>query len=1319
MKNNQYELNYKKLEVLTEDNDNHYTIYNILNNEDKNYYTIKKIYLDNFLDEDIEEIEKNYTILSSLNHKNIFKYLSSFKSKETFNIIMEYHGNSNLNMFIDEYKKNKKLIDPKVIYTIILDICLALKEIHKKGIVHKNLKPSNLFISDDYKIKISNFSIFKDFNNINEYSKGLIGEINYMAPELIDGKNYNNKADSWALGCILYELCTLNKCFDSELLIDLTHKIKSGNHGKIDLNFYQPELQNLIDILLNTNYEERPDINKIFELLIKYKENKEFFKEKENDFFDKVSYCILNREEGTNEIKMVIEIKDDNKFINLLNNSKDIEFIENENFIHYYKGLTELSKKNIVQLFIDDIENKYQKNLYLYKGIHDITLKFKIKLKNCNKMFKGYDNLIILDLSHFNTENVKDMSEMFSCCNNLINLDLSSFDTRKVTNMSKMFYNCNNLMNINISSFDIENVNNINGMFYNCENLKILNNCISKWNTKNITDMSYLFYGCSSLVSLPDISLWNTNNLTDISYIFYGCLSLVSLPDISKWNTINICNLSATFGNCLCLNNIPDISRWYISNVINMSYLFYGCSSLKSLPDLSKWNVNSVNNISFMFAKCSSLSYLPDISKWNTREVIDMSYLFYNCSLISTLPDISKWNISNVIDMSFMFYGCSSISVFPDISIWNTNKINNVSYMFYGCSSIKSLPDISKWNTNNLNNMEMIISQCPLLTTFPDFTKWNLPNLKDVNNNYSQLNDIGNKINLKYSIKDENLKYIPQIELIFNYSNKINENIIPQLKKEIQNLIKKIDFSIIEIKKGSLIVILALQYIILDEIRKNKNQKSNDFEKIFDTNVANKVEEISNLLKKYEFVCLGTIKTDYIDNNIINITKEGNKEKMKNKIEEIRNQNVNHNEINIYEASKNIKMEDIEKFYNKIALKASEQEKNLKVVIDNLEEFNEVFDKEIEEALKNSIFEYKIIGIYLIERDTNQYLEEKNKCENKITKILFHGTNVNSITGILSSHFNDSRVHIFGEGVYFTDSLDYTWYYAGDNNRKNFFSIPEVGDTFSIIANEIYYNKNKKEIVFNGSTRDIKVPKYGIRCAKVNYETRIMRENELSEYKNILWNEFVITEKNQILPLYAVTMKRIEYLVIWRDYNFNQNNPNNYSNNVFIKMQEFHRKIKNILTNELNSKIYFIEDTEEALNLVNRKKYNKVIIITNGNNNGKNFILKSREIIGANTISAVTAYDIRTHIQWVKDMPNVLLLNGINFHKKFFRIIINNDDNNKKLEKLNELRTEIINHYNNIEDFNFRKFDDNLLKFPNFKESGKFEDLNSSKNTLN
>ena len=116
--------------------------------------------------------------------------------------------------------------------------------------------------------------------------------------------------------------------------------------------------------------------------------------------------------------------------------------------------------------------------------------------------------------------------------------------------------------------------------------------------------------------------------------------------------------------------------------------------------------------------------------------------------------------------------------------------------------------------------------------------------------------------------------------------------------------------------------------------------------------------EVENIIKKFrnhEFISLGTNKPDFIDQDIINICEEKNKNYIEKKILRIAESNDNDN-INIIEEAKNITIEDLEKYFNDLSLEADKQEVNLKRLISRMDEFNQVFDKEIELAFKNSIF---------------------------------------------------------------------------------------------------------------------------------------------------------------------------------------------------------------------------------------------------------------------------------------------------------------------------------------------------------------------------
>ena len=997
-------------------------------------------------------------------------------------------------------------------------------------------------------------------------------------------------------------------------------------------------------------------------------------------------------------------------------------------FYELKENKTKLNIKLEIEEEISDISYMFNECTSLV-SVNDFSDLNRGNITNISYLFSGCSSLEkISDFPKWNTGSLTDISYAFSECSKLKNIpDISDWNTNNVINMSHLFYGCSSLTVISeISKWKLKKIKDMSYLFYGCYSLEQLPD-ISRWEIKNsLVDISYLFFDCYSLKSLPDISKWDTKNVTNMSYLFYGSSSIEKIPDISEWNTENVTNMKSLFSFLSSVKSLPDISKWNTINVVDMSNMFYGCSLIQLLPDINRWSTENVSNLSYIFCQCSSLITLPDISSWKTDKVKDMSYMFYDCLSLASMPDISIWYTNNVTNMSYMFYNCSTLQYFPMISKWKTNNVRNMSYMFYNCFSLKYLDDISEWNTNKLKEIDMIFYNCSSLNTLPDISKWkcykeqnrgnNIININERNNKEKELNEM-EKIEIKGDIDNSILTVLPQILLKFNEVDNFDENLLFEIRKEIKKLLKNDNFSIIKLKKGSLSVVITLQYLLINQLKNVKNAVN--FSNSFFKDISDEVEKCANVLQNHNFVSLGTTnpRPDIVDKEVIDITNESKREELSKEILKITGtnndddnnnyNNINNQEVNIMESAKNIKMEDLEKYIEHISLKANEQEKNIKKFIKKGEKYNELFDEEIEITFKKSVFEYTIVHILAIDKDDTLYQEEKAKCPNIAKKILFHGTNVNAVTGVLSNQFYDAKVHIFGKGVYFTDILDYAWYYAGEVRRKNFNNIPKVGDTFTCVASEIYYDKEKIQKVYNTETKDKPVEKNGIRCAFADYNSTLMNLNYLREYKGFIGNEYLITDKSQIIPIYGVTFKRVEYLVIWRDYNLNINNPNKYDYETFQKMQEFHRKIRKYVRREFNSRIYFIETTEEALELLDRKKYNKTIVITNGNNDGEGFIKRARQIIGSNAIAAVTAYDVGKHINWVKNMDNVLILNDMNFHEKFLDCIKYNDKN-----KYNQLRNEIVKYYKqNIDHFELSESTSDLFEFPKFKNEGYFENL--------
>ena len=194
-----------------------------------------------------------------------------------------------------------------------------------------------------------------------------------------------------------------------------------------------------------------------------------------------------------------IDINKDIQIINSFENVKRInEYKDKEDDVNYE------NEKEIKENTIIKINGKLIKFSYLYKfekeGIYKIVYSFKRNLKKTNHLFYRCNNLISLNLSNFNSQNITNMSNMFNNCGALIYLNLSNFNTHKVTDMSYMFNNCGALTNLDLTNFDIQKVINMGNMFSNCRSLTKLN--FSNLNTKSNINTFAMFDGCKSLHDL-------------------------------------------------------------------------------------------------------------------------------------------------------------------------------------------------------------------------------------------------------------------------------------------------------------------------------------------------------------------------------------------------------------------------------------------------------------------------------------------------------------------------------------------------------------------------------------------------------------------------------------------------------------------------------------------------------------------------------------------------------------------------------------------------------------------------------------------------
>lgn len=143
--------------------------------------------------------------ISILNHPNIITIFELGEYNEIPYIIMEYAQGESLREILEKEKK----LEIRRALNIIKQIANGLSKAHFAGIVHRDLKPENILIDDDQHVKILDFGLakLKGTTSITKESS-MVGTIQYMSPEQVQGLELDTRSDIFSLGVIFYEIVT-------------------------------------------------------------------------------------------------------------------------------------------------------------------------------------------------------------------------------------------------------------------------------------------------------------------------------------------------------------------------------------------------------------------------------------------------------------------------------------------------------------------------------------------------------------------------------------------------------------------------------------------------------------------------------------------------------------------------------------------------------------------------------------------------------------------------------------------------------------------------------------------------------------------------------------------------------------------------------------------------------------------------------------------------------------------------------------------------------------------------------------------------------
>jgi len=239
--------------------------YLVKNTVDNKNYVIKSMVLSDMSEKEQKEAYLEAKILEKLKHPNIIKFIEVFRSTKPsamLNIVMDFADGGDLQRKIKEYQKEGRSFNEDTILDWFTQLCLAIKHIHDRKILHRDLKSQNVFLTLNGIIKLGDFGIAKCLNFTMEKAETIVGTPYYLSPEIVQNIPYSFKSDIWSLGVLLYEMICLRMPFEANSLPLLSLKISRGVYSPIPSK-YSLELRGLVKGLLSLDPAKRPSINEI------------------------------------------------------------------------------------------------------------------------------------------------------------------------------------------------------------------------------------------------------------------------------------------------------------------------------------------------------------------------------------------------------------------------------------------------------------------------------------------------------------------------------------------------------------------------------------------------------------------------------------------------------------------------------------------------------------------------------------------------------------------------------------------------------------------------------------------------------------------------------------------------------------------------------------------------------------------------------------------------------------------------------------------------------------------------------------------------
>eukprot|EP00730_Choanoeca_flexa_P015919 TRINITY_DN7422_c0_g1_i1.p1 TRINITY_DN7422_c0_g1~~TRINITY_DN7422_c0_g1_i1.p1 ORF type:complete len:734 (+),score=144.65 TRINITY_DN7422_c0_g1_i1:51-2252(+) len=227
---------------------------------------LKRVYLGTLSDDATKHAEKEAEILEKLNHPGILTCFEHFIDSDCLCIITEYCDDGDLSEKLQHFRDTKHVLPEAQVLDYFVQLTMAINYLHNRQVLHRDIKTQNIFLKSNGLLKLGDFGIARVLaDGTQAKATTFAGTPFNMSPEALQGMGYNSKSDMWSLGCVLYEICTLEQPFNGAGLLTLLYQICENSPPTLPSN-YSSDLRSLQSLLWTREPSKRPSAAHVMEM---------------------------------------------------------------------------------------------------------------------------------------------------------------------------------------------------------------------------------------------------------------------------------------------------------------------------------------------------------------------------------------------------------------------------------------------------------------------------------------------------------------------------------------------------------------------------------------------------------------------------------------------------------------------------------------------------------------------------------------------------------------------------------------------------------------------------------------------------------------------------------------------------------------------------------------------------------------------------------------------------------------------------------------------------------------------------------------------